>query len=410
MSIRTGTVERAAGGLPRRVLIFVGKYLPPSQAFIQQQANAYRRVEIAMLARGHEDSALTAGHPGFPIHDLSASVPTRLASWMLKHLRLPLPMLVPALRGIDLIHAHSGKNGYLIGPLAHAAGLPLVTTFHGSDATIRKNTNPASRYNEKRYYARGRHEMTQWNGWNIAISDYVRDRLIEHGFPAERTVRHYIGVNTKLFAPNPAPRQHGLVVTVGRCIDCKGHRYMIDALARVARQGLPIEFVMVGGGPLASEIEAYARRQLPKVTIHPQLTQPEIRTLLGEAELYLHGSVTLVNGQAEAFGMANLEAQAVGTPVVAFRCGGVGEAVEHKRSGLLVTERDTGGMADAVGRLLIDRDMWSAFHRRGPAMAAERFDISARTAELEDFYDRVIAEHAANRRDQTGRDMSMTKR
>ncbi len=150
---------------------------------------------------------------------------------------------------------------------------------------------------------------------------------------------------------------------------------------------------MIGDGPLREEMEAYARRLLPKVTVHRRLTQNDIRAELGQAQIYLHGSVTLDNGHAEAFGIANLEAQAVGTPVVAFRSGGVGEAVEDGRTGLLADERDVAGMADALGSLLGDPDRWNAFHRRAPAWVQERFDIVRQTALLEDYYDRVIADY-----------------
>lgn len=282
--------------------------------------------------------------------------------------------------------------------MARAAGKPLVTTFHGFDATYRGDPKKPGGFNQVRFFAKGRSEMAGWNSWNIAVSDFIRDRLLALGFRAERVYRHHIGIDLDLFKMEPRPRKKGLVVSIARFVDYKGHRFMIDALSRVAAAGTPVEFVMVGQGPLKEEIEALARRSLPSVTIHENLSQTEIRDLLASAELYLHGSVTLDNGHAEAFGLANLEAEAVGTPVVAFRSGGVGEAIEEGKTGYLVEERDVAGMAEAVGRLLNDQALWTAFSARAPLLVAERFDLRRQTGMLEDYYSSVLDEFSSRGR------------
>lgn len=373
----------------RDVAIFVERFLPPSQAFVVKQANAYARymprfVTGKVMTEGHGDTTQ------IPVHDITRSPAMITGMGLLKIPRIAVPGLFPVLKA-DIVHAHFGKNGYVLGPLIKGMQRPLVTTFHGFDATYRGDPKKPGGFNQVRFFKRGRQQMTGWSKANIAVSDFVRDRLIDLGFPAETIFRHYIGVDRDLFRPDPSPRQPGRVVSIARFVEYKGYRHMIDALARVAAQGVPVDYVMIGDGPLREEMEAHARRSLPKVTVHRRLSQEEIRAELGQAQLYLHGSVTLPNGHAEAFGMANLEAQAVGTPVVAFGSGGVGEAVECGRTGLLAAEKDIAGMADAIGTLLSDAQQWHAFHDRAPCWVQERFDIVAQTALLEDYYDSVIA-------------------
>lgn len=380
----------------RTVAIFVERFLPPSQAFVLAQARGYCRYGPEFLvgrrmAEGH-GAAVDA-----TVHDVAASPAMRAGMLALKIPRIAVPTLFAPLKRAALIHAHFGKNGYVLTPLARALGLPLVTTFHGFDATYRGDPKTPGGFNQVRFFARGRREMAASSVANIAVSDFVRDRLIDLGFPPERIFRHYVGVDTRRFSPDPTPRVPGRVVSIARFVEYKGYRYMIDALARVAREGVPVEYVMIGDGPQAAETLAYARANLPAVIHHARLSQDEIRAELGRAQLYLHGSVTLDNGHAEAFGIANLEAQAVGTPVVAFRSGGVGEAVEEGRTGLLAAERDVGGLASAIGALLSDHDRRRAFQHRAPAWVAERFDLVSQTALLEDYYDRVIADHRGKR-------------
>lgn len=376
----------------RKVAIFVERFLPPSQAFVLAQARGYERYAPRFLVGKRIDQG-HGGQTDLPVHAIDASPAMKGGALLLKIPRIAAPALFPPLAGADLIHAHFGKNGYVLGPLAKALGRPLVTTFHGFDATYRGDPKKPGGFNQVRFFAKGRARMAQADGYNIAVSDFIRDRLLGLGFSPESIFRHYIGVDTRVFRPDPSPRVPGRVVSIARFVEYKGYRYMIDALAQVAAQGIPVDYVMIGDGPQADETLRYARSKLPQVTHHARLSQEAIRGELGQAQIYLHGSVTLDNGHAEAFGIANLEAQAVGTPVVAFRSGGVGEAVEEGRTGLLADERDVDTMAAALASLLSDRDRWRAFHERAPAWVAERFDLVAQTRLLEDYYDRVLADH-----------------
>ena len=129
------------------------------------------------------------------------------------------------------------------------------------------------------------------------------------------------------------------IVCVSRFVEYKGHRFIVEALSQLARQGMPIELIMVGQGPLRQEIERSARQRLAKVTILDDEISGDL-SLLRTAQLYIHGSWQTSTGHAEALGLALLEAQAVGTPVVAFNSGGVGEAVVHGKTAYLAPEKD----------------------------------------------------------------------
>jgi colanic acid/amylovoran biosynthesis glycosyltransferase len=386
------------GSVPsdRRVLYYVDSYLPASQSFVAQQAKALTRFTPEVLAGKLIDSP-SRGIGAFKLHDISGSYAMRAGELAVKLVRVPVPPAFPAVGQAALVHAHFGKNGYVIGPLAMAAGKPLVTTFHGFDATYRGSPKAAGGFNQTRFFARGRREMAAWNSWNIAVSDFIAGRLRELGFPEDRVFRHYVGIDTELFRPRPLQREPGRVVSIARFVEYKGHRFIIDALARVAEGGVPVELVMVGQGPLRQEIESYAKKRLARVRVLDKLSPLEIADLLATAQVYVHGSVVLDSGHAEAFGIANLEAQAMGTPVVAFRSGGVAEAMIEGRTGDAVAERDVGAMAAAIACLLTDDAKWQSYSRNAADMVAERFDIRAQTRLLEDYYDRVVEAHRAGR-------------
>lgn len=377
----------------KNVVVFCEKFLPYSQSFIATQLDDLTRYAPKVLttdlipsdhARRHIDKCDV----------LRRSASGRAEEIILKTVGYAMPSLVRRLGGADLIHAHFGKNGYVVAPLARAARVPLVTTFHGYDATYAGPAGKVGGFNQKRYFAHGRKAMASGDGWSIAVSRFIEKRLLTLGFSPDRIFQHYIGIDLSKFTPGTVPRKKGRVVSVARFVEYKGHRFMIDALSRVAKAGIPVDLVMVGEGPLRGEIEKLARDNLPHVEVRDKQTPAEIQALLSEAELYLHGAVTLDNGHAEAFGLANLEAAAVGTPVVAFDSGGVGEAVLNGETGLLCPERNVVEMADSIARILTDRQLWAAFSGRSEAFVREHFDASRQTQRLEDIYDDVVSRHS----------------
>jgi Glycosyl transferases group 1 len=73
---------------------------------------------------------------------------------------------------------------------------------------------------------------------------------------------------------------------------------------------------------------------------------------------------------------------ALGTPCVATPVGGIAEALEHGSAGLLVAERDPAGLADALERLLADREVAVRLARAARARVEERFDVDCNAAEM----------------------------
>src|SRR5687767_13300681 len=145
-------------------LYYVEGHLPPSQSFVAQQAKALSRYRAEILT-GRQIDSPSAAIGSYPVHDISASPAMRVGELLLKLPRLPMPTLFPAVRQADIVHAHFGKNGFVIGPLAQAAGKPLVTTFHGFDATFRGDASTVGGFNQARFFSRGRRQMASWPGW-----------------------------------------------------------------------------------------------------------------------------------------------------------------------------------------------------------------------------------------------------
>jgi glycosyltransferase involved in cell wall biosynthesis len=99
--------------------------------------------------------------------------------------------------------------------------------------------------------------------------------------------------------------------------------------------------------------------------------------------------VTAQNGDAEGLGIVLLEASATGVPVVATRHGGIPEAISEGHSGLLVPERDSDALAEAVDMLLTDSAKQMQMGESARRFVCEQFDIHKQSIQLETLYRQI---------------------
>jgi glycosyltransferase involved in cell wall biosynthesis len=124
---------------------------------------------------------------------------------------------------------------------------------------------------------------------------------------------------------------------------------------------------IAGEGPLARELDRW----------RDGLTHPELVIRHGFVEdiaSFLAGlSLLVLPSRAEGFGLAAAEASACGVPVVATDCSSLPEVVLDQKTGLLIRPRDPDALADAIGRLLRDRDLAGRLGRAGREHIERRF-------------------------------------
>jgi glycosyltransferase involved in cell wall biosynthesis len=120
-----------------------------------------------------------------------------------------------------------------------------------------------------------------------------------------------------------------------------------------------------------------------------------INTLLSEeqyTELYSHCAVFACPSVYEPFGIINLEAMACERPVVASAVGGIPEVVIPGKTGLLVPPADPRALADALNRVLGDRDMARAMGLAGRRRAVDHFSWSSIAARTRRMYEELLME------------------
>ena len=109
--------------------------------------------------------------------------------------------------------------------------------------------------------------------------------------------------------------------------------------------------------------------------------------------MFVHPSQITEDQNQEGIPNSMLEAMSTGLPVLATRHGGIPEAVDDGRAGLLSAERDVDGLYDHMERLSADLGLWSQMGRRASADMHENFEQSAQVRKLEDVYRELMEGH-----------------
>ena len=373
-----------AGDLRPVVAIFRSPLFNRSETFVRDHVAAlrrYRPVVCGLHRKGDWDIAA-------PV--IVAGLRARLALALLGRGEALAGAL--AAEGPRLIHAHFGTDGLLVLPVARRLAVPLVVTLHGYDVSRDAAAMVRSGRLSWMRYALARQRLFGEAALFLAVSAAVRRRAVALGAPADRVITHYSGVDLDRFRPAPTPPEPGLILHIGRLVEKKGTRLLLEAMARLSAAPGDAHLAVIGDGPLRPtlEREAAALGLGRRVAFLGALPRAAVRDWIGRAWLLAAPSLTAADGDAEGLPTVLCEAAASGLPAVASRHAGNPEAVVDGETGFLVPEGEAEALAAALAALLGDGGRRAAMAAAGRALAERRFDATRQAARLEALYDEVL--------------------
>ena len=377
----------------REVAVFRHNLFRISEPFITQQAQRLRRYKPLYLGR------LRFGQPpdladSLALQDIGGRWPLPgIGLQMITRNPGPYQRLLAGRRPA-LIHAHFGVEGVYALPLARRLKIPLVTTFHGFDATLSTAAllcSPAWAN-----YPLFRHRLARHGDLFLCASSFIRDRVLAMGFPEARTHVHYIGVDCEAIRPRNPDEETPTILHVARLVEVKGARYLVEAFGMLARRHPEARLVIIGEGPLERPLKARARSLglETRISFLGALPHAQVLEWMRKATMLVLPSVRTASGRVEGLGMVCLEAAATGVPVVGSRIGGIPEGVIDGRTGFLVPERDAGALAGRMNDLLENPATRCRMGIEARARIERRFDTRRQTGMLEAFYDGALRRKA----------------
>jgi colanic acid/amylovoran biosynthesis glycosyltransferase len=378
-----------AGDALPEVAIFRHNLFRISEPFIAEQAQHLRRYRPLYVGR-KRFGLPPDGASSLALEDLYKRWKLSRIGWqMLTGDARPYLRLLGRRRP-SLIHAHFGIEGVSALGLAMQLKIPLVTTFHGFDATLKTHAMLGSPAWFR--YPLLRRKLAREGNLFLCASSFIRQKLLETGFPESRTHTHYIGVDCQTIRPRADFEETPLILHVARLVEVKGTRYLLRAFATVARKYDRVQLLIIGDGPLRRQLHALTASLGMRDRVEFLGAVPHVAVLswMRKAAMLVLPGIRTATGREEGLGMVLLEAAATGLPIVGSRVGGIPECMLEGKTGFLVPERDEDTLARRMAELLEDPVKRHRMGAAGRALVEDRFDIDRQTAVLENFYDSLL--------------------
>jgi glycosyltransferase involved in cell wall biosynthesis len=277
-------------------------------------------------------------------------------------------------RGITHLHAHFGNVATTVARLAsRRARLPYTFTAHARD--IFHESVVPSVLAQKLEEARAVVTVSDFNATHLRASYRLR---------ASHVHRIYNGLDLRRFAYAPPVERPRTIVSVGRLVEKKGFRVLLEACARLSTRGVDFRCIIAGGGPLEGALRAdVARLGLDRVVeLAGPLPHEHVAALVQRAAVFAAPCVVGADGDRDGLPTVLLEAMALGTPCVATDVTGIPEIVRHGCTGLIVGQHDAPALADATACLLDDSALRARLASAARRLMEREFDIHANAARL----------------------------
>ncbi|MBZ0113752.1 MAG: glycosyltransferase [Thermoanaerobaculia bacterium] len=295
---------------------------------------------------------------------------------------------------LQLVHAHwLLPNGFIAARASAATGVPFAVTLHGSDIFMAER-NPLFRRMAKFTLAQAAHVTS--------CSPDLKDRLITLGGVEHRDKVHLVANGTEVVDEGPPalelraklglPIEGPLLVAVGRLVDKKGFRFLLDALPALLARQPDVHLALGGGGPLLEPLERQASDLgvSEHITFLGPLSHPDVLNLIAAGDVFVMPSVRDPRGNIDGLPIVVLEAMAAGRAVVATEIAGLPLAVEPGVTGVLVPEKDPDALSVAIADLLGTPGRSAEFGVRGRERVRTDLNWDAIAAIHEGLYLKAI--------------------
>lgn len=284
-------------------------------------------------------------------------------------------------KDIQIIHAQTRVTSIIAFWLAKLNHIPYLMTCHG--------------FFKPHFFRR---TFPFWGKKVIAISDAVYAHLInDFKLRKENIELIYNGLEIKKniqqsqaekeafktkFGLNSKP----IVGCVARLSEVKGHKFLIQAFKIVLTEFPSLQLLLVGEGKIKRELSALAKDLAieKNVIFIPNVVDTSL--VLSIMEIFVMPSLQ------EGLGLAIMEAMAQALPIVATNVGGIRDLIKDNQTGILVSPRDSQGLAYAIITLLKDKPKAQALGKAAQDFIQREFSLEKMVDKTEALYNLLLKE------------------
>jgi glycosyltransferase involved in cell wall biosynthesis len=278
-------------------------------------------------------------------------------------------------RKATLIHAHfltaAGETALY---LSKFTGIPFGATAYAMDIFVDDSG------------LRGKLRHASYVNGTTRYNEAFMARLVPDN-PA-KIITLYYGIPTSPQLPAPQPHERFAFIAVGRLVEKKGFRYLIEACAALRQMGLDFHCEVIGKGPLEEELQA----QIAKLDLEGHVTLTGFVAPNDMQAKYLGGDVLVApcvvaaNGDVDGLPNVCLEAMDCGLPVISTTISGIPEGVEQGLNGWLIPPNDTAALARAMREAMSHPDL-PAMRRASHRIVSEKFDVKKNVLKIKELWE-----------------------
>ncbi len=290
--------------------------------------------------------------------------------------------------GVEHIHAHFAWLGALAAAVVRElTGISFSIYPHAFDLFEREATNVRRLLDQADKVI----TISEYN------ARYIASLCNKSGSGSISVVRY--GIETDIYTPDSCVQTKGplRILSVGRLIEKKGHRFLIEACAMLHNKGIPFECVIVGDGPLRHELEACIDKLAVRscVRLLGALSHEATIDCYRTSSVSALASMMAKSGDRDGIPLTLIEAMSCGLPAVSTDASGIPELIEDGVNGLLVRQADAHGLAQALERLLLDRELRERLGSAARATILEKHSARKNVASLAALLQTVVERRAA---------------
>ncbi len=279
---------------------------------------------------------------------------------------------------IQHIHAHFANYPTEIAILvSRFSGIPYSFTAHANDIYVDSNKLP-----EKIKHAAFVTTCTKYNkNWLDALVIFEgkhKIHLIYHGVDLDNW--QYRQPCTLKFPTD--------ILAIGRLIEKKGFIFLLEAVKILIEKGIPVRLRMVGKGKDEQKLKRYCQRHKLEeiVTFLGWQNADQIKHLYACSDIFVLPSIISVDGDRDGIPNVVLEAMATGVPVISTPISGIPEVIQHEHNGLLIPEKDSIRLAQAISTLINNHALRTTYAENARYFVEEHFDRRQCNAPLKKLF------------------------
>jgi colanic acid/amylovoran biosynthesis glycosyltransferase len=308
----------------------------------------------------------------------------KLLSFNFQNLSKSILRSAEKLKPFALIHAHFGQNGVASLKLKGKNNIPLVTSFYGYDAG-RLGSLFAPYYKK----------LAEKGDLFLALSEDMRNDLLNLGFPSEKIKIHHLGINPNQFKPIENKEKEKFVfLVVARLDESKGVQDVIVSFNKIKNSKMQLR--IVGDGiyktTLANLVDRLGLNK-QVVFINNFKAEKPRQVVIDEmqnSDVVLLTSYKTNNGAKEGTPVVLMEAQACGKSCIATLHAGIPEVVRDNETGFLAKERDVDFIAKKMELLYNNSRLRLSMERKAIVHIQQEFNQDIQIQRLINIYNNLL--------------------